>query len=143
KTIRFSLLWAGILLVPGVAPVGAADPVKPPATGQVLVLENERTLEGDIRRVGDQYRVRRTVGETWVPAERVQCLCATLEDAYAFLRGRANLQDPDEHLRLAGWCRQNGLRRQALAEVQAAVELRPGHEETRRLLAHLQQAALS
>ena len=32
----------------------------------MLVLENERTLEGDIRREGDRYCVRRAVGEVWV-----------------------------------------------------------------------------
>ncbi len=37
----------------------------------------------------------------------------------------------------------NGLGEQALAEIQAAVELRPDHAETRRLLQHLRQAALT
>jgi hypothetical protein len=114
---------------------------EPPARGKVLVLDNERTVEGDVERVGDVYHVRRTLGETVIPGERVLRLCASLEEALTFLRSRANLKDPDEHLRLAGWCHQHGLRAEALAEVQAAVRLRPGHEETRRLLDHLQQAA--
>ena len=58
-----------------------------------------------------------------------------------FPRRRANLADPDEHLRLARWCHLQGLRPQALAEVKAAVELRPEHDESRRLLAYLEQAA--
>src|SRR5262249_24876583 len=97
--------------------------------------------EGDVERVGDVYRVRRTLGETVVPGERVLRLCASLEEALAFLRTRANLNDPDERLRLASWCHQHGLRAEALAEVQEAVRLRPGHAETRRLLEHLKQAA--
>src|SRR5438552_3454169 len=79
----------------------AGQPEAGQTTGKVLVLDNERTLEGDIERVGEQYRVRRPVGELWVRAENTLRLCATREEAYIFLRTRANLRDPDEHLRLA------------------------------------------
>ena len=58
-----------------------------PAHGKVLVLENDQTLAGDIERAGDLYRVRRLIGETTVPADRVLRLCADMEEAYAFLRG--------------------------------------------------------
>jgi hypothetical protein len=107
----------------------------------VLVLDNERTLEGDIERVGEQYRIRRTLGELWIQRENVLCLCKDRKEAYEFLRSRANLRDPDERLRLANWCHRQGLREQALNEVAAAVELRPHHAESRRLLRNLQRAA--
>jgi hypothetical protein len=107
----------------------------------VLLLDNDRLLEGDIERVGDQYRVRRTVGETWVPADRALCLCTTREEAYTCLRRRANLDDPDERLRLARWCHLQGLRTQALAEVTAAVDLRPDHADSRRLLQNLRRSS--
>jgi hypothetical protein len=106
----------------------------------VLVLDNERTLEGDIEQQGSQYRLRRSVGETWVPAEKVLKLCQNREEAYQFLRARANLTDPDERLRLAQWCQVQGLREQALSEVKAAVELRPSHAESKRLLRNLERA---
>lgn len=120
----------------------AADPVVAPTEkGRVLLLRNERVLEGDVERVGSQYRVKRQLGETWVPAAQVLHLCADFDAALAFLRGRANLRDPDERLRLAQWCHLYGLSRQAIAEVEAAVHLRPEHRESRRLLEHLQQTA--
>jgi hypothetical protein len=140
KTIVSSLLLVGILARPGGGSLRAAEPAKPLEKGKVLILKNERTMEGDIERVGDRYRVRRAAGETWVPADRTLRLAASLEDAYTYLRSRANLEDADERLRLAKWCRLSGLRSQALAEVRAAAELRPDHAETRRLLNHLQQA---
>jgi hypothetical protein len=129
--------------VPALLASAAFSPAAGPAPtrGRVLILDNEQTLVGDVERDGDQYRVRRPVGETLTPADRVLRLCASLEDAYAFLKGRANLDDPDERLRLAEWCRRNGLREQAVAEVQAAADLRPGDAATRRLLAHLREAA--
>jgi hypothetical protein len=118
----------------------ASENAPAPTTGRVLVLDNERTLEGDIERVGEQYRVRRTVGEVWLQAENVLFLCNSLEEAYAFLRARANLRDPDEHVRLAHWCHRQGLNRQALEHVNAAIELRPEHPESRRLLRVVQHA---
>jgi hypothetical protein len=139
KNITVSLLCLGILL----APVGLARAEPPLTRGKVLVLQNEHTLGGDIERVGDQYRVRRLTGETWVPADRVLRLCASLEDALALLQSRANLRDPDERLRLATWCRQNGLHEKALEEAEAALHLRPEHAETRRLVSNLRAAALA
>src|SRR6185369_11214354 len=104
KTTFFSLVCAGVLLVADVWRLRATDagrPIPGARTGKVLVLEHGRTLEGDIERVGDQYRVRRLVGETWVPGKEVQYLCQTMEEAHTYLQSRANLQDPDERLRLA------------------------------------------
>jgi hypothetical protein len=141
QILFFSLI---VLAVPG--PGFAQEPAvvpRPPvsSTGKVLVLENERTLEGDIERIGDQYRIRRAIGETWVPSNSTLRLCNTTEEAYLFLRGRSNLNDADERLKLAQWCHDHGLRPQALTEVQAAVNHRPKHAASNRLLAYLQQQA--
>jgi len=136
--IRFALC-ALALSVPGVTFLRAGAPPLEPRTGHVLLLDNDRIMEGDIERVGDQYRIRRSIGETWMAADKVQCLCASVEEVYLFLRGRANADDPDEHLQLAHWCQQRGLRAQALAEATAAVELRPNHAEAKRYLTGLQR----
>ena len=112
---------------------------KTPTTGHVLILENGRTLEGDIKREGSQYRVRRSIGETWVSADRVVRLCGSLEEAYQHLKKQANLRDPDERMRLAQWCQQHDLYDLALVEITAAVELRPHNAEYRRLLENLQR----
>lgn len=63
----------------------------------MVVLENARILEGDVEHMGDQYRVRRPIGETWLPGDKVQCLCVNLDEACGFLRKQANLRHPDEH----------------------------------------------
>lgn len=141
KTIVSSLVLVGLLALLGGSRLCATAPPKSPDKGKVLLLRNEHTMEGDIERVGDRYLVRRRIGETWVPCAQVLCLVASLPDAYAYLKARANLHDADERLRLANWCRLNGLHEQALAEIEAAAQLRPDHEETRRLLQHLKQTA--
>lgn len=111
----------------------AASPIK----GKVLLLENERVLEGEIELVGDRYRIKRTIGETLLPTSGVAKLCATMDEAYLFLRGRTNLEDADERLKLVSWCVRYGLKERAVEEAAAAVELRPGHAPSSRLLAHL------
>ena len=135
NTILPFLACATFLAAPDAPPADAE-----PTHGKVLVLENEQTLLGDIERVGAAYHVRRLIGETTVAADRVLRLCADMPEAYAFVRGRANLADADERLRLAEWCRVNGLHEQAVAEVKAAVELRPDHAASRRLLSYLQDS---
>jgi len=82
---------------------------------------------GDIECVGEPVTASaRAVGETLTPADRVLRLCASLgRRPTPFSAAGANLNDPDERLRLANWCHLNGLRDQALAEVKAAVDLRP------------------
>lgn len=120
----------------------AADLPAPPPKGRVLLLNSERILEGDIEKAGEQYRVHRaTGGETLVPGDNVLRLCASREEAYEYLRERANLADPDEHLRLARWCQTYELRPQALVEVKAAATLRPEDTRIRGLLASLERAA--
>jgi hypothetical protein len=109
-------------------------------SGAVLILSNDRALEGEITKIGDQYRLRRGSAETLVPAERVKRLCRDWDDALVFLRAQANLGDPDERLRLARWCQYHGLREPALSEVRAAFEMRPDHVESKRLLQVLERS---
>jgi hypothetical protein len=137
------VLCALALTVPGWTAGRADSPTPAPVTGRLLLLENEHTLEGTIERQGDQYRVRRSVGELWIPSDQVLHLCNNYAEAYTFLRSRANLRDADEHLRLAHWCQMHGLRPQALQEAREAVALRPEHAESRRLLRNLERLVTS
>lgn len=133
-------LSLAVLLALGIAAFHAQEP---PAAGRVLILENERTLEGDIQRQGDLYCLKRSIGETWIPADKVLGLFATHVEAYRVLRARANLDDPDERLRLARWCQRHNLPEQAREEATHAVRLRPRHGESRRLLENLQRAPVA
>lgn len=129
--IGLLVLGPALAVGQGVGPVesGSAS-----AAGKVLVLDNGRTLDGDIERHGQQYRIRRQVGEVWVPANPEMKLCGSWEEAYDFMAARANLLDPDERLRLARWCHLHGMRQQAFTEVTAAVKMRPKHAESLHLL---------
>jgi hypothetical protein len=117
------------------------EPVSPRTNGKVLLLANEQALEGDIELVADQYHVRRGAGEVTLPSGKALRLCADWNEAYAFMASRANLRDADERLRLARWCHLNGLRAKALEEVNVAVEMRPGHIESKQLQVTLKRVS--
>src|SRR3954451_17931948 len=89
------------------ARAGAEDPGVPVnrgVLGKVLVLDSERCLAGDVEVVGEEYCVRQGEGEIWIKAARVLRVCPDWKSAYLFVKNRANLDDPDERLRLARWC---------------------------------------
>src|SRR5262245_34141016 len=120
------LMVAAVVVAAALAWSGSAMPPDGERySGKVLLLANERALEGEIERVEDRYCVRRGKGEMWLPVTKTLRLCADWDEALAFLKGRANLQDADERLRLARWCQSNDQIELALAEVRAALELRP------------------
>jgi hypothetical protein len=119
----------------------AADP---PANetdhGRVLILGNESTLEGDIDRLGDRFRIRRDAGEIWVPVASNSRLCASVEDAYEILRARSNPDDTDEHIKLAHWCHQHGLWDHAVAEAKLALSIQPNCNEGKQILVMIERA---
>lgn len=114
------------------------EPPGPLVKGQVLILDNDRTLEGEIEKVGDRYRLRRGDAVTWIPGQQSAVLCRDLASALKALRTRANLQDPDERMRLAQWCLARNMKDLALEEAKAALALRPDHPQTARFVRHLE-----
>jgi hypothetical protein len=138
RSRSYLLLFAAALVLL----LGAA-PREMPKAGKFLVLRNGRTMEGDIDLVGDQYRVRRNGGETLVPANQVQRLFLDTEDAYRFLRARADLNDANERLRLAKWCLDYNLRERAEEEASVALVLRPNDAAAKRLLERIRQATIT
>lgn len=141
-----SLLAASLLVVAAFA-LQAQEPTPVPSVpaapvkGKVLLLNNDRGMEGDIERVGDSYRIRRPVGEVTIPADKAKRLCADWDDALRQMRSESNLADPDERLRLSRWCVANGLRQEALAEAKAALALRPGSKQVQQIVQMLQRTA--
>jgi hypothetical protein len=129
---------AAALVVPAFAQ--SEEPPKLPVKGRVLLLPNERILEGEITQVGEQYCIAREgSGQTWLPCSKARRLFGSRMESYQYLRTQANLDDADERMRLAQWCIQYELWPQALIELKAANQLRPEHDDTLRRLAHVER----
>jgi hypothetical protein len=140
KTLRATIV-VGLIAAAGIAGLQGQDQAAQEATPrQVVVLSNETTLCGDIERDGEDYRIKTGQGETLIPAARVLRLCQGFDEAYQYLRGRANLRDADERIRLARWCLQNHLLAEARAEIQEALRLRPKHRDAQKLLVRIEAA---
>ena len=114
----------------------------PPAEPRVVVLDNENLLEGEVTRVGDDYKIRLPVGgDVTMPATRVVAVVANRAAAYVVVSGRADRRDADERLRLANWCARNRLPAEALAEAEAAARMRPTFAKAERLVERLKSMA--
>jgi hypothetical protein len=108
--------------------------------GRVVVLDNERLLEGEVERRGETVFVGQSSGEMSLPADRVLKICNSREEAFAFVCSRANMRDADERLRLARWCHLHGLRQQAVQQASAAFQMQPS-AEARQLLEAVKRTA--
>src|SRR3981081_2030581 len=118
-------LFMLVAFLAAASPLAAQDAGAARSAGSLPLLESERAREGDIEKLGDQYRIRRGTSEVWLSTDKAVRLCADWQDAYAFMKTRANLGDPEERLRLARWCQLNNLRELALIEAKVAMEMRP------------------
>ena len=76
NTLHRQLVCASAALV--LASAGLVLSQEPTArpVGHVLVLDNERVLEGAITREGDRYVIRRSVGEMKIPVAKALAVCA-------------------------------------------------------------------
>ncbi len=108
--------------------------------GKVLLLLNERVLEGDIEKVGGNYRIRRGVAETMVAVEQCQHLFPDWQAAYEHQASKMNLTEPDQRVRLARWCHQYQLREKALENARAALTLRPNRSDIKQLVRFLEHS---
>jgi hypothetical protein len=114
----------------------------PAEAGRFLLLDSRQLLEGEIERTADGYVVRRDGGETLIPTARVVAVCADQLAAYRLLSDQIDARNSEQRLKLAEWCHNNGLPKQAIAEAKAAVDLRANHVIAQRFSRFYEQAAV-
>jgi hypothetical protein len=135
KAIMRPLFICGMLL---------AIAAGPPQTGlRFLLLESRQLVEGEIEQVGDSFRVKRDGGETLIPVDRVMAICVDKAGAYRTLSEKSDPKNIEQRLKLAEWCHNNGLTKEAIVEARAAVELRPNSAIAQRLLKYYEQSAVT
>lgn len=91
-----------------------------------VVLRNGGVLKGQVTRLGDRYQVLLdTNNEVRVAANDVDCLCATLDEA--FQKRKANLPPGQvgARLDLVEWCLRHNLIPQAADQLTIAIRLEP------------------
>jgi hypothetical protein len=116
--------------VPPPAVLPAPTPLVPPAApgiGSVVLLQDNKLVEGTVTQNGEKILVRRGSIEVPYPKDRVQFIGKSKGECYSHLAGKVKPDDAPGRFKLARWCMYNGLREQALAEAQAVVKLQPNH----------------
>ncbi len=93
----------------------------------VLLLRNGQTIEGQIQRVVDHYRISTADEELLIRASDVQCCCRDLNEVYQRKRAGVQPGNLQEHLQLAQWCQQRELFRAAAEELAVAAQIDPNH----------------
>lgn len=110
-----------------------------PAVGDVFHLDSGGTVEGQLLAVEEeQYRIRTVVGIVRLPVsavERVEPAASPFEE---YEQRRTQLSDtPAEHVQLATWCDEQGLRAEREHHLRRAVELDSNCAFARRGLGHV------
>ena len=108
KTLVTSLVLLSILAVYG-AYFAAADRQRPPKKAECHILENEYTMEGDIE-ICQAIAIAFAAKSANPGCRRIECWHAggIAAGCLCLPPRRINLDDPDERLRLARWCRVDG-----------------------------------
>ena len=136
--IRFLLapaLFSGILSF-----AHAQEPAANERTaGKVLLLKNGNIMEGEITKTGTQMCIRRGTSEVWVGLDKTARLCADWDDAYVYMLTQINLEDANDRMALARWCKLHHLTDQALFQAKDALKLQPKHREAKEFVALLER----
>jgi hypothetical protein len=112
--------------------------VRAESKSQILILDNENLLEGQVVRTAEGIQIALDQGgEMIVPSKRVLAVVPSRAKAFEVISGRANLRDADERLRLARWCHSNQLLQEALAQAETASRMRPGFVSAERMVQSL------
>lgn len=106
----------------------------------MVLMRNGAVLRGEVQVVGDQVCVLNPGAELRVRASQVAKVASTVEEIYEWQRAETPIPLPADRLRLAEWCQQQQLWRQAAEELDALERLAPGDPRTAAARARLMAA---
>lgn len=133
---RVSSLILGLSLCLGI--ICRADDAGQTATSGVLLLKENRVVQGRIQPQGETYAVEQPAGTLIVSRDQVRFVGDTLHAVYVYLEGELpKAPSANEHLDLARWCIENKLNSEARFELQRGLEAEPDREDIRRNLVRL------
>ncbi|MBS0262887.1 MAG: hypothetical protein JSS02_13115 [Planctomycetes bacterium] len=110
-----------------------------PTEGVLVMRDRSGTVvAGKITLVDEIYTVHGRYGNLQFPASDVRMRCSTLQDAYSRLHDlTAKHQSANSYMILARWCMANQLEKEAVEELNAALDLEPDRDDAKRMLQSL------
>ena len=105
--------------------VTAETPMMPDE--RIILLTNRQVLKGEIALYGDRYLITQSNSEIRLPREQVERICQDIQEAYLHLQHQIRFGTAYEHLRLAQWCLDEDLLKEARTQLEAGMLKRPDH----------------
>lgn len=102
-------------------------------------LKDGRTLEGKVVDLGDRVRVEFARGSATFNKDEIASIERVKSPAEIYKEKAAALAEDDAqgHFQLAQWCREQGLKEEARAELLRVISIDPEHAQARALLGHV------
>lgn len=127
--------WAAAVLCP--------ESVIAQSTQAVVLLKNDRVLEGDVEKQGDSFAIKiATASRVMLPKDQVQYIGTSKLDLYQYkLRGILKPSAGD-HFKLSRWCMVNGLLDQAVIHYLEAAAWNGENPSIKRLAVELKEQLL-
>lgn len=102
----------------------------------IVFLEGGGRVEGVVLELGAKVRITGLNGAVVVRKSQILDIQKTpfITEIYADKLSRIDDDQADDHYRLAMWCRRNGLKKHVQPHLDRALELDPGHANTRATL---------
>ncbi|MFO0938875.1 MAG: hypothetical protein U0798_20410 [Gemmataceae bacterium] len=101
----------------------------------ILLTDSGRLFEGKIDHLGNLYRVQSGGRSEMVREANVIFSGQSRDDAYEFLKTKKRTDIAEDAAKLADWCKQYGLAKEAVAEAKIAVKMAPNDRAFAKLLA--------
>ena len=122
------------------APASAASE-SPAGTPTVILLSSGKVLRGELSETETGgYVLRQKLGPIPLARREVERTFPTLRAAYEYKRDLLVKGDPDEHMKLAQWCLNQGLKVEAKEQLSAILALVDDHPTASAMLAKLNAA---
>lgn len=140
RLTRGWIAWCGafLLLWSLCATFARSEDDLPAGEPGVLLIENNRIVQGRITPQGQTYSVQQPAGTLIVSKEQVRFVGVDLQSVYVHLQDK--LPKPasaDDHVELARWCVGYRLLSEARFEFESALEIDPSRDDIRRNLTKL------
>ena len=126
KSLPIGLLFIGISVSHMATATNSAGQAQLPPE-QIILLSNSQVLRGNVTLYGDRYLITRSRSELRIPVKQVERICHDLDEAYIHLNKKACSGSAMDHLLLAQWCLDEGLRNCAHTQLDLAIKKQPDH----------------
>ncbi len=139
--------FALVALAQEPVPVPSAGPESEsasPADSRAVILKSDGTLlrhEGQVLEEREHYVLKNRVIEFRLPRRSVEKVFGSIEELYQYKLNKLPKRDPDEHMKFARWCLQQGLEKQAIEQLEAVLAWSSNDRQANAMLANLRSKA--